>query len=239
MKLPAALALAVLLAGCARTPVMVAPPPPSPSPSVSRFQLAPATMAWYRDHARNATVLRIDPAQSVIVVTVRRGGALARLGHDHVVASHAIEGLAAPDGGRADFGFRLDQLIVDEAPLRAQAQLDTQPSPDAIAGTRVNMLTRVLEAERFPEVTLAVTGQLAASDGSAILSAAITLHGVTRSVPTTVQVTRSAGALTASGTMSLRQSDFGITPMSVFNGAMTVLDTMELRYTIVARPAQF
>ncbi|MFL6706880.1 MAG: YceI family protein [Massilia sp.] len=235
-----ALAAALLLASCAPAPVS----PPAPSSSAG-YALPAATAAWYRDAASKAAVLRIDPVRSTIVVTVRRGGALARLGHDHVVASHAIAGLVAPNAGRADFGFRLDQLVVDEAPLRAQARLDTQPSPEAIAGTRTNMLARVLEAERYPEVTLAVQGApVPEAGGSATvarttLTLAITLHGVTRSVPAEAQISRTAGELTASGALLLRQSDFGITPMSIMNGAMTVQDQMELRYTIVATPSSF
>jgi len=33
----------------------------------------------------------------------------------------------------------------------------------------------------------------------------------------------------------LRQSDFGITPMSIMGGAMRVEDAMELRYRISAK----
>lgn len=237
------LALAVLaLNGCA--PAQRAAPAPAPVPAQAQasagYLLPPATAAWYRDAARSMPVLRIDPARSEIVVTVRRGGALARLGHDHVVASHAITGMVAPRAGRADLGFRLDQLVVDEAPLRALARLDTQPSPEAIAGTRTNMLTRVLDAERFPDVSLAVTGAPLAGPLTGVpltLTLAVTLHGVTRSVATQAQVTVDpAGSLSASGTLALRQSDFGITPMSILNGAMTVQDAMELRYSIVAVP---
>jgi hypothetical protein len=182
--------------------------------------------------------LRIDPADSVIVATVRRGGPLARLGHDHVVASHAIDGWVAPAAGRAAFQFRLDELAVDEAPLRAQAQLDTQPSPDAIAGTRVNMLTRVLDAERFPLVTMTVQGQpLAQGIGKVALNLTVTLHGVSRTLPVEADLawTAQPPALAATGVFTLRQSDFGITPMSIMGGAMRVEDTMELRYRISAR----
>ena len=189
------------------------------------------TAQWYRQAAASgAMVLVIDPAQSEVVVTVRRGGALARFGHDHVVASRGSEGFAAPSAGRADFHFRLDQMTVDEAALRRAANLDTQPSADAIAGTRTNMLTRVLEAERFPLVVLAAR-QLA----GAPLQLSITLHGVTRTVAAPTRIDTTPEGMVASGTLQLRQSDFGITPMSVMGGAMTVQDTMELRYRIVAR----
>lgn len=225
----AALLLAIGLAACA--PPLKQPPA---QPGVG-YVLPAASADWYRqEKAGGAAVLRIDAARSLIVVTVRRGGPLARFGHDHVVASHRIDGLIAPSLGRADFGFRLDQLAVDETALRAEARLDTQPSAEAIAGTRSNMLTRVLEAERFPEVALGVARVEGQAPGSVQLS--VTLHGVTRRVAAQVQLSQGAGGVTASGTLTLRQSDFGIVPMSIMNGAMTVADEMELRYTIVGAP---
>lgn len=220
MAMKRALLVAALLAGCA------AAPPPAPVPAGAADNAA----AWYRAaQAAGGKVLVIDPAQSLIAVTVRRGGPLARLGHDHVVASHAVTGYAAPAAGRADFSFRLDQMTVDEPGLRREAKLDTQPSDAAIEGTRTNMLTRVLEADRFPLVALH------AEQSGADFRLAITLHGVTRTVTAPAHIDSSADGVAASGTLQLRQSDFGITPMSVMGGAMTVLDTLELRYRIVAR----
>jgi polyisoprenoid-binding protein YceI len=220
-----ALIVAALLAGCA-----VAPPPPAPTPAADN------AAGWYRAAAAaGAGVLAIDPAQSLIAVTVRRGGALARLGHDHVVASRAVTGFAAPAQGRADFSFRLDQMTVDEPALRREAGFDTQPAAEAIAGTRANMLGRVLEAERFPLVALHAE-PMAGTGGTLRLS--ITLHGTTRTVMVPTRVEAGADGVTATGTFQLRQSDFGITPMSVLGGAITVLDTLELRFRIVASAAR-
>lgn len=219
------LALLLLVAGCASTTA----PPPAPTPATPAF-------GWYQEAARAQQVLRIDAALSLITVTVRRGGTFARMGHDHVVASRSIEGFVAPDAGRADFRFRLDQMTVDETELRTKAGLTTQPDPDAIAGTRTNMLTRVLDAERFPLVELHAEGAAGKGDKLETLRLTVTLHGVSRTVDVPTTIERSAGGLTASGTLILNQSDFGITPMSVMGGALTVLDPMELAFRIVAAP---
>lgn len=224
MKILPAVLLAVLLAGCSADAPL---PPLAPS-------AASADEAWYRRAAQaGQQVYRIDPARSLITVTVRRGGALARLGHDHVVASRTVEGFIAPDAARADFRFRLDQMTVDEAALRSAAGLDTQPSAAAIEGTRNNMLTRVLDAARFPLVRLRA-GRSAQGPDQVRLE--VSLHGVTRSVDTPVRIERSPASMSASGELTLRQSDFGITPMSVMGGAMRVEDPMELRFQIVAAP---
>lgn len=182
--------------------------------------------------AQNGPVLRIDAQASLLTITVRRGGALARLGHDHVIASRTLDGWVAPERGQAFFQFRLDAMSVDEAVLRAQAGLETTPSNEAIAGTRHNMLVRVLDAERYPLVT--VQARYGATPG--VLDAAITLHGVTRqvAVPTTVASAADGRSLQASGKLLLNQSDFGITPFSVLGGAMAVQDQMELAFDIRA-----
>jgi hypothetical protein len=224
------LPLLLLVAGCASTTA----PPPAPTPTAPAF-------SWYQQAARAQQVLRIDAARSLITVTVRRGGAFARMGHDHVVASRAIEGFVAPEAGRADLRFRLDQMTVDETDLRAQAGLSTQPDADAIAGTRSNMLTRVLEAERFPLVELHVERAAGGGGGGGgkddIVRLSVTLHGVVRTLEVPVTIARGAGgALHASGSFTLNQSDFGITPMSVMGGALTVLDPLELAFRIVAGP---
>ena len=185
--------------------------------------------AWQR---QGVQLLHIAPDESLLTITVRRGGALARLGHDHVVASHTLQGVVAPALGRAQFRFRLDEMSVDEASLRQAAGLTTTPSADAIAGTRHNMLVRVLEAERYPWVSI----EARRTGNKQVFDADITLHGVTRTVQLPVRVEQAAdGRLQASGSLLLKQSDFGIVPFAVLGGAMAVQDQMELAFRITAR----
>lgn len=191
--------------------------------------IEPDETHWYQQaKAAGRQVLTIDSAQSLITVTVRRGGLLSQFGHDHVVASRGITGFAAVQDGRADFQFRLDQMSVDEPALRRAAGLDTDPDAEAIAGTRRNMLGKVLEADRYPLVLLH------AQRSGELTRLTITLHGVTRDYSLPVAVDSSAAALVASGSLALKQSDFGITPMSVMGGAIKVEDTLALRFRIVA-----
>ena len=163
----------------------------------------------------------------------RRGGALARLGHDHVIASRTLQGVVTPAPGRAQFQFRLDQMSVDEEGLRQAAGLTTTPSADAIAGTRHNMLVRVLDAERYPWVSI----EARRTGDNEVFEADITLHGVTRTVQLPVRVEQAADGrgLQASGSLLLKQSDFGIVPFAILGGAMAVQDQMELAFRITAR----
>ena len=183
------------------------------------------------DHyARSEGVLRIDSAQSLVAITVRRGGSLSHLGHDHIVASRAVQGYVAPREGRADLFIPLAELTVDEPALRAEAGLDTQPSASDIAGTRSNMLDKVLEVQRFPFATLRVDRPAA----DAPLAVAVTLHGVRRSFTVPAAVVGSAGAMSVAGTLEFNQSDFGIAPFSILGGAIQVQDRLSLRFSIRA-----
>src|SRR6266542_3732868 len=64
--------------------------------------------------AQGKPVFRVDSRESLVVAEVRRSGSLARLGHDHVVASHEVGGYVAPDEGRADLYVQLGRLSFDQ-----------------------------------------------------------------------------------------------------------------------------
>lgn len=210
-------------------------PPAALTPAPAAGAATMAAPAWQQ---RGMRLLHIAPQESLLTITVRRGGALARLGHDHVVASRSLQGVVAPRAGRAAFQFRLDEMSVDEDGLRQAAGLTTTPSADAIAGTRHNMLVRVLEAERYPWVRVDARRSEAGGEGNmALLDADITLHGVTRAVQLPVRIEEAADgrSLQASGSLLLKHSDFGIVPFAILGGAMAVQDQMELAFRITAR----
>src|ERR1700687_4874517 len=73
---------------------------------------------YLQDAAGGQPVFKVEPAQSLVVIEVYRAGSLAKLGHDHVVASHDVGGYIATDDNRADLYVRLDTLAVDEPDLR-------------------------------------------------------------------------------------------------------------------------
>jgi hypothetical protein len=215
-----------LLAACSP----FAPQPAASLPAAPAAAPAMQAPPWQRPGMR---ILHIAPQESLLTITVRRGGALARLGHDHVIASRTLQGVVAPAPGRAQLRFRLDEMSVDEASLRQAAGLTTTPSADAIAGTRHNMLVRMLEAERYPWVSI----EARRTGDKEVLEADITLHGVTRTLQLPVRIEEMADGrgLQASGSLLLKQSDFGIVPFAVLGGAMAVQDQMELAFRITAR----
>jgi len=190
--------------------------------------------AYYRQlQAQGTPVFHVDAVRSLVAIEVRRGGSLARLGHDHVVASHNVAGSIAPGEGRADFYVRLDDLTVDEPDLRASAGFDTKPDADDIAGTRRNMLQKVLQTEQHPYALIHVSDP--GKGGSAVtVPVVVTLHGVTRSVDAIARWDRGAEDFSVSGTLAIDQSEFGMTPLSILGGAITVQDRVNISFRIHA-----
>jgi hypothetical protein len=222
---PVALAGVLVVAGCAellRIEAPVSPPPEFPE-------------GYYQQALREGKpVYRVDPAESLVVIEVRRGGSLARLGHDHVVASHEVTGYVAPGEGRADMYVALARLVVDEPQLRKEAGFDTQPTESDIEGTRSNMLGHVLEAEQHPFALIAVSGADAKQEKTT-LAVQIVLHGRTRTFQVPVETQADENSVNVSGKLAFNQSDFGITPYSLLGGAIAVKDGLELRFRIRAR----
>ena len=218
---------AALLAACTQ-PVVA--PPDSAIGAPTDFPTA-----YYRQLlAEGSPVFGVDPAGSLVVMEVRRGGSLGQFGHDHVVASHGVTGSIAPVDGRADLYVSLDALTVDEPLLRAEAGFDTQPDPDDIAGTRRNMLERVLDTRRYPYAQIAVDN--VTNDGKAgWLRFALTLHGVTRLVDAAAKLDTTDEEILVTGTVAIDQTQFGIVPLSILGGAVSVQDRVKIRFRILAR----
>jgi len=223
----AATCLVLLLVSCAQAPLK--------EPVESRKGAPPDfPERFYRQAAEQGKpIYRVDPVNSLVVIEVRRAGSLARLGHDHVVASHAVGGYIAPSEGRADVYVPLLRLAVDEPALRAQSGFETQPSPEDIEGTRVNMLGRVLDADQFPFARISVSG-VAAGAGDTRMRVAITLHGVTRTPEVPLQMAISDNEIIVTGRFSVDQTDFGITPYAILGGAIAVRNDVALRFQIRA-----
>ncbi|MDP1696647.1 MAG: YceI family protein [Xanthomonadaceae bacterium] len=185
----------------------------------------------------------IDAARSRLLIYAYRGGAAARLGHNHVLRATQIDGFvhvpasAAVAGARFDLSVPLQRLLIDEPELRAttgEAFAGERSAAD-IAGTQHNMLgPDNLDAARFPDVRVHSTA--VSGDWPALVAdIGITLHGVSRAMTVPLLVHRDGSELRVTGTLALRQSDFGITPYSALLGLLAVQDAVTIRFELIAR----
>jgi len=174
-------------------------------------------------------------------ILVYRGGAMARLGHNHVIASHHLSGLVFvtddPTQWRFDIGIPVNELTIDEPAMREQAGADFPPGVPQSArdGTRKNLLSEaLLDGERYPEIRLRATDVVAAGEGFDV-GVEITIKDQVRNVRVPVTLERMAGALIARGEFPLKQSDLGFKPFSVAMGTLVVLDEMRIHFEVSAR----
>lgn len=225
--------LAVLtLAGCRSLPPASTPTSDS-LPTPVEVQPAPGAVAYI-----------VNPAASELRVLVYRDGALASFGHNHVLLNRQVGGTIYWHTLTAQTRFALEApvaaFIVDEPAARAEEGEDftSRPDAEAIAGTRANLLgPEVLDAARYPTISI----RSLASKGPAWqpdVTAAITLHGVTRQITVPVAVFKQSTSLTVSGSFTLKQSDFGITPFSILGGAIQVRDEVRIRFRLRAKALQ-
>jgi hypothetical protein len=221
--------LTLILGACAPATRTVPAEPPADAPAdfpYEQYRLA---------EKQGAPVYRIDAITSRAVVRVSRSGPLARFGHDHVVASHDIQGFVQLTAGtqdltnaRADLWLPLATLTVDEPELREAAGFTSEPSASDIEGTRANML-KSLEADRYPYLTLSATVATAE-----VLNIDLTLHGVQKNYAVPAAISLDGDTLQVIGTFTLQQSDHDITPFSALGGAMSVGDALEVEFHLNA-----
>jgi hypothetical protein len=217
-----AVSLALLLAACGA---------PKSRPVGSPHPVAPAIS--------QAGSYYVDRAQSELRILVYRAGPMGRLGHNHVIVNRAVDGgvVYAGDLSAASFSLSIPSAAfrVDDADMRGEEGADfaEDVSDDAKAGTLHNMLSAaVLDAVQFPDIAIrsvAMTG----TNGSleATLKVSVAGHESMLVVPFTVDI--SPGRLTARGALSLRQSALGLTPLSIFLGALRVQDEMRVKFRFV------
>jgi polyisoprenoid-binding protein YceI len=179
--------------------------------------------------------------ESLLQILVYRGGAMARLGHNHVIASHHLAGLVFvtddPTQWRFDIGIPVNELTIDEPAMREQAGADFPPGVPQSArdGTRKNLLSEaLLDGEKYPEIRLRATDVVAAGEGFDV-GVEITIKDQAHHVRVPVTLERKDGALVVRGEFPLKQSELGFKPFSVAMGTLVVLDEMRIHFEVTAR----
>jgi hypothetical protein len=222
-------ALALLLVSCGA---------PRPRPVSPRIPPAPSALSQVPP--AGTTMYRIDPGQSELRVLVYRAGAMARFGHNHVIANRMLTGRIDFAGTAAASTFSITipvaGFFVDDEELRRQEGPDFpgEIPADAKEGTLHNMLSPVLlDGSQYPAITVRGANISGTNDAlTATLTVSVAGHESTFVAPFTLET--AAGRLSAAGMLELRQSTLGLAPFSVMMGALQVRDDMRLRFKIVA-----
>ena len=189
--------------------------------------------------AAGGRVFTLNPALSEVRIYAFRAGKAARFGHNHVLSAPAFDGFfhLAPDGteaSRFDLAFRLDQLAFDVPQHRAALgpAFASAITAEDTASTRDNMLgDNNFQAARFPWVRIHSL-QISGEAPKFAARIAVELHGQTREMLVPLTVSGLPENLVVEGALVLQQADFGVQPLSVLGGLLSVQDAVIVEFKL-------
>src|SRR5215831_19777872 len=172
----------------------------------------------------------VDTQTSRALIEVGKTGAFSFAGHTHEVEAPLTSGVVHLD---PDAPARSDvRLEFNAAAMRVTGK--NEPPGDVPKVTEAMLGPQVLDVKQYPSITFestAVTarGTLPALDLS--VAGKLTIRDTTKPVTAPVAVKVDGATLTATGKFTIKQTDFGITPISV-GGVVKVKDELTITFTI-------
>jgi len=202
-------------------------------PAVLLASIAAAALAG-GEEAPGPVALELDGAASELTVHVGKAGLFSFAGHEHDVRALRLTGRVVVDAqapGGSSVSLRVESASLTVSP-------GSEPAGDLAKVQATMSGPQVLDAARFPEIAFDSTGVEAArrAEGTwdAVVTGNLRIREVTRPVRLEVRVEMQAGRLVASGKAVLKQTDFGIRPVSV-GGVVRVRDELDVAWRLVAR----
>jgi polyisoprenoid-binding protein YceI len=189
-----------------------------------------------RSGAAEGRTYRVDPSRSEITIHVGRAGLFKFAGHEHEVLAPRLEGEIQADS-REVGGSRVS-LAFEAAALTVSGKGEP---PEDVPKVQARMVgPELLDVARFPSVTFRSTRVEGSEAAKGVYELKITgdlmLHGLTRSIVVQARVELSGETLVARGSLVLRHSDFGLTPVSVA-GVVKVKNEIAIDFKIEAAAA--
>jgi polyisoprenoid-binding protein YceI len=175
----------------------------------------------------------VEPDQSHALIEVGKSGAFSFAGHTHEVEAPLTSGvvhLDADDPSRDDV-----RLEFNAAAMRVTGKGESASDVPKVTATMLS--DAVLDVTRYPAITFestSVTGKGSAAALDLSVTGRLSIHGKTQTVTTPVSVKLAGSQLTASGKFVVKQTDYGITPVSV-GGVVKVRNELNITFTISAR----
>ena len=165
----------------------------------------------------------IDTQRSTITIHVGKSGLLSAAAHDHTINAPISSGTIL-ESGTPHIEFRVET-----------AKMTVKPDPRIDAKDQSTIQTHMeemtLETKKFPEITFRSSRVQKLADGQWKVDGDLSLHGVTKAVSLTVKQT---GESWATHTV-LKQTDFGIKPITIGGGMIKVKNEVEIDFQIFAR----
>jgi polyisoprenoid-binding protein YceI len=178
---------------------------------------------------------QVDAAKSRVTIAVGKSGAFSFLaGHKHEVSGPIESGSLDIDSD--DLSRSHVSIVIATSSLKVSGV--DEPPEDRPKVQAAMESDEVLGVARFPRITFEGTSiaanRPAAPAFDVVVAGRLTIRDVTRPVSVPVHVQLAAQSLTADGRFSVKQTEFGIKPISV-GGAVAVKDGLDIAFTIAAQ----
>src|SRR5215468_1429526 len=176
----------------------------------------------------------VDTQSSRALIDVGKSGAFSFAGHTHEVESPLTSGVVhlGPDAlARSDV-----RLEFNAAAMRVTGK--NEPPGDVPKVTEAMLGPQVLDVKKYPSITFESTAVTATGTLPALtlsVAGTLTIRSIAKPVTVPVAVKVDGATLTATGKFTIRQTDFGIKPISAGGGAVKVKDELTIAFTVTAR----
>jgi polyisoprenoid-binding protein YceI len=175
----------------------------------------------------------IDRAVSRFSVQAFATGLLSAFGHNPTIGMHDYDGEIQFVPGT--YEKTLVRVTVRTGAMDVQDEMKS----DDLKKLELAMYEQVLDIEHFP-IAVYESSQITVQKLSndlllAHVTGELSFHGVTRTHSFDARVTAMGAILRISGEFSLRQSDYGIKPVSFAAGALRLKDEVKFSFELVAR----
>ena len=195
--------------------------------------LVAALAAGFGVEAAGPRTFAVEPEQSRAIIDVGKAGAFSFAGHTHEVEAPVTSGAVRLN--MDDPSHNSVRLEFNAAAMRVTGKGESADDVPKVTQTMLSEM--VLDVRRYPAITFESTsvttkGSAAALDLS--VTGRLTIRGKTQAVTAPVAVKLAGDRLTATGKFVIKQTDFGITPISV-GGVVKVKNELNINFTIVAR----
>ena len=181
----------------------------------------------------------LDPERTRLTASTRPGG-IGGFTHKHVIVAKKVRGevtydAEAPSASKVVVTVPASALVPDEDAVRKRAGLEPLSANDQARIAETMRGPGQLEVEQHPALHFESTAVKSLGPGKLQVTGRLSLHGVTREVTLPVTLTVRDGVLESEGRLTIRHSDFGITPYSAVLGALKNLDPIDLELKLVGR----
>jgi len=165
----------------------------------------------------------VDVAHSSLRIRVYKTGLFSAFGHNHEIEA-PLEAGEVVESGNLSVALRVD--------ARKLKVLDPEVGSDTRAQVQQTMQgPQVLDSVHFPEIRFESGKIEAKGENRWTVRGNLTLHG--QSHPINFDVALSDRLYR--GTATIKQTDFGITPVSVAGGSVKVKDDVKVEFGIALR----